>query len=541
MWLSIQHTTRFDYSEPVSEAYTEIRLKPRHRDGQRCSSFALETEPGGIHVDEHYDSFGNSVLHFDLLDRHDTLAVTVRSEVWTPAAFADEAGAPSPLDRYDYLQPTRYVPIDGPVGALATARLADPGDARLDDALALVQAVRAGMRYERGSTTVHTRADQALADGAGVCQDFAHVLLGACRARGIIARYVSGYLYAPEADETASHAWVDVFADGRWVSLDQPTTACRTSTTCASPWAATTPTCRQPAACSRAPAPRRCRWTCASRRCRPLRRGAGPPGRGAASTRAGTIRSMELQGKAALVTGGGTGCGRAIAVALARAGCDVAVNYARSREAAEGVADEIRALGRRAAAVQGDVSRQAEAHRVVAEAAAAVGDGGLDVLVNNAGMTRGVPLGRIQEITEDDWRGIMDLNAGAHLWTAQAAAPLMAARGGGSILNVTSNSAVTYLSSSLVYVVSKVAANALTRMLARAVPEGVRVNAIAPGWMDTRWIDAYVLPELRDRVRSGDLPVTSLESVASMAVEIIRNEGMVGETVVIDAGELARG
>ena len=250
---------------------------------------------------------------------------------------------------------------------------------------------------------------------------------------------------------------------------------------------------------------------------------------------------MDLTGKAALVTGGGTGCGRAIALALAEAGCDVAVNYSRSRAAAEQVVGEIEALGRRGWAVQGDVATQAGAHRVVAEAAAAVGGGGLDVLVNNAGMTRGVPLPQIQDITEDDWRGIMDLNAGAHLWTTQAAAPLMAARGGGSILNVTSNSAVTWLSSSLVYVVSKVAANAMTRMLARAVPEGVRVNAIGPGWMDTRWIDAYVLPELRDRVRSGELPVVSLEAVASMAVEIIRNEGMVGETVVIDAGELARG
>ena len=248
---------------------------------------------------------------------------------------------------------------------------------------------------------------------------------------------------------------------------------------------------------------------------------------------------MELNGRAALVTGGGTGLGKAIALALAAAGCDVAVNYARSREEAEATAAEIRALGRRSVALQADVAVQAEAHRLVAETAAAFG--GIDVLVNNAGVTRGVPLPQIQDITEDDWRRIMDVNAAAHLWTTQAAAPLMVARGGGSILNVTSNSAVTYLSSSLVYVVSKVAANALTRMLARAVPEGVRVNAIAPGWMDTRWIDANVLPELRQRVRSGELPVVSLEATASMALEIIRNEGMVGETVVIDAGELARG
>ncbi len=248
---------------------------------------------------------------------------------------------------------------------------------------------------------------------------------------------------------------------------------------------------------------------------------------------------MELQGKAALVTGGGTGLGRALALALAAAGCDVAVNYSRSQAEAEATCAEIRALGRRAVALQGDVAQQADAHRIVHETVAAFG--GIDVLVNNAGVTRGVPLPELDQVTPDDWERILGVNVVAHFWTVQAAAPLLAARGGGSVLNVTSNSAFTYLSSSIAYVVAKTAANALTRMLARAVPEGVRVNAIAPGWMDTRWIDAYVLPELRERVRSGDLPVTSLESIASMALEIIRNEGMVGETVLIDAGELARG
>ena len=81
------------------------------------------------------------------------------------------------------------------------------------------------MTYERGSTDVHTRADEALADGRGVCQDFAHVLLGACRAHGVAARYVSGYLFDPNGnggdDHTASHAWVDVHEEGRgWLSLD---------------------------------------------------------------------------------------------------------------------------------------------------------------------------------------------------------------------------------------------------------------------------------------------------------------------------------
>jgi transglutaminase-like putative cysteine protease len=110
------------------------------------------------------------------------------------------------------------VPLDGAIAELAGA--AGTAGPTVDTAWALLVAVRARMTYERGSTDVHTRADEALADGRGVCQDFAHVLIGACRARGIPARYVSGYLYSPEAEETASHGWADVFVDDRWVSLD---------------------------------------------------------------------------------------------------------------------------------------------------------------------------------------------------------------------------------------------------------------------------------------------------------------------------------
>jgi transglutaminase-like putative cysteine protease len=90
-----------------------------------------------------------------------------------------------------------------------------------DGAHSLMTAVRNAMTYERGSTHVHTTADEALADGRGVCQDFAHVLIGACRARDVPARYVSGYLFDPDSGgQSESHAWVDVFEDGRWVSLD---------------------------------------------------------------------------------------------------------------------------------------------------------------------------------------------------------------------------------------------------------------------------------------------------------------------------------
>jgi len=219
MWLTVEHVTRFAYDAPIVEAYTELRLKPQHGDGQRCSSFALTTEPRGTAIDEYRDRFGNAVHHFDVLESHDRLGAVARSEVWTPDRFVADEEAPSLLDRWDFLQPTRYVPLDGAIAELAAEVDGRAGD---DEHLRLMHAVRGSMTYERGSTHVHTRGDEALAAGRGVCQDFAHVLLGLCRVHGIPARYVSGYLFDPEAgdDGSASHAWVDVLTSDGWVSLD---------------------------------------------------------------------------------------------------------------------------------------------------------------------------------------------------------------------------------------------------------------------------------------------------------------------------------
>ena len=220
MWLTVEHITRYGYDAPINEAYTELRLKPLHRDGQRCSSFALATEPRGATVDEYLDRYGNTVHHFDLLEVHESLSVTVRSEVWTTAAYEAEEPTLSPLDRWDFLAQTRYVDLDDQVieVAAATGAPADPVEA----AWALMHTVRGAMTYERGTTNVHTTAAEALADGRGVCQDFAHVMIAACRARGIPARYVSGYLYDTRSNggEGESHAWVDIHVGDTWISLD---------------------------------------------------------------------------------------------------------------------------------------------------------------------------------------------------------------------------------------------------------------------------------------------------------------------------------
>jgi transglutaminase-like putative cysteine protease len=116
------------------------------------------------------------------------------------------------LEEHDYLQPTSYAPFTNRIRGLGGS-----------DVRELVRAVREALVYEPGATHVHTSGDEALELGRGVCQDFAHVLLAACRSKGIVARYVSGYLYDPaeEGEQVASHAWVDIWnAERGWESFD---------------------------------------------------------------------------------------------------------------------------------------------------------------------------------------------------------------------------------------------------------------------------------------------------------------------------------
>jgi transglutaminase-like putative cysteine protease len=221
MILRVEHTTEFGYDAPIAEAYTELRLRPLEGGGQHCSSFRLITQPSGLRVREYTDYFGNEVLHFDVLESHDRLAVTAVSEVATPAVFLGERESPTPLELYDYLRPTDFAPFSEGVAEFATRHT--EGSSGSERARALMSAIGAELVYDPSATDVQTRADEVLALGRGVCQDFSHVLLAACRFAGLPARYVSGYLYDPklEGDNAASHAWVDVWdAERGWLSLD---------------------------------------------------------------------------------------------------------------------------------------------------------------------------------------------------------------------------------------------------------------------------------------------------------------------------------
>jgi transglutaminase-like putative cysteine protease len=221
MWLRIEHTTTFSYDGPIVEAYTELRLRPLDDGGQHCTGFRLETNPPGMRLRSYRDLYGNEVLHFDLLESHDRLEVRATSEVTTQEAFVDGHRRPTILERHDFLMPTAYVPFSDLVRDFAASH--PGGEQPLERAVVLMHAIHAELVYDSDATDVKTRADEALELGRGVCQDFAHILLAACRLEGIPARYVSGYLHDPalEGANAASHAWVDAWAAERgWVSLD---------------------------------------------------------------------------------------------------------------------------------------------------------------------------------------------------------------------------------------------------------------------------------------------------------------------------------
>jgi transglutaminase-like putative cysteine protease len=216
MRLKIQHTTTFAYDQLISEAYTEMRLKPLDADGQRCLSFSLITEPQDI-VLRYTDHFGNEVHHFDVIQSHQRMVVAATSEVLTPDVYATGSLKLSPLDEFNYLSPTVYAPHTPELIAFSSAfRAEDP----METARSIMINLHDTLIYEKGATDVKTTADQALSLGRGVCQDFSHIMLAACRTQGLPARYVSGYLYN-NGHTAASHAWVDVLIPGRgWISLD---------------------------------------------------------------------------------------------------------------------------------------------------------------------------------------------------------------------------------------------------------------------------------------------------------------------------------
>lgn len=245
---------------------------------------------------------------------------------------------------------------------------------------------------------------------------------------------------------------------------------------------------------------------------------------------------MRLEGKVALVTGAQQGIGRAIAVALARDGADVGVNFLDDAAAAEKVAGEIRGLGRRAVIVQGDVSQTASVQEMVKTVVDALGPP--DVLVNNAGV---FPRASFLELPEREWDHVLGINLKGSFLCAQAVARALVAAGRpGAIVNI-SSSAVRGDPRGVHYSSSKAGVVGLTRAMALALaPHGIRVNAIAPGLTDTAQ-PRYGNTEEQIAERAREIPLGRIaqpEEIAKVAVFLASAESgwVTGELIHVNGG-----
>lgn len=242
------------------------------------------------------------------------------------------------------------------------------------------------------------------------------------------------------------------------------------------------------------------------------------------------IQVMEdLKGKVAVVTGASRGIGAGIAVALAKSGADIAINYHQRAKEAEQVCEQIRNLGHRAIAIQADVSQSAAVRRMIGRTETELGT--ISVLVNNAGIARQQ---RIEDITEQDWNQIIDTNLKSTFLVTQAVLPQMRRQHWGRIINLSSVAAQTGGVIGPHYAASKAGMIGLTHSLANLLAkEGITVNAIAPALIETEMVtsNAKASPAYIPVGRFG-----TVDEVASVAVLLASNGYITGQTINVNGG-----
>lgn len=244
--------------------------------------------------------------------------------------------------------------------------------------------------------------------------------------------------------------------------------------------------------------------------------------------------------KKALVTGGATGIGRSAVLALANAGYDIAINYGSSQAAAQAVADEAQALGAKTLLVQCDVSDDAAVRQMMATIDAAFGH--LDALVNNAGTTATWKVKDLESLNMDEWDRTFAVNVRGTFQVSRAAVPLLKKGTNPSIVNTASIVGLRPGPQPLPYAASKAAVVNLTKTLAWNLGPDIRVNAVAPGWMEGDWMER-MLGEKYDTLMTARAKATPLkrcvtaDDVAEVMLNLLQsNRFVTGEIVVVDGG-----
>ncbi len=238
MQFTIRHQTTYRYAEPIHESYTVCHLQPFSDVEQYCTQFDLSSVPRAK-VFAYNDRFGNRVHHFSVIPEHPLLVISTRSTVVT--ARSENAAQTSAdasrralladaqlVSLYDYLQPSPLIEFGPDLSALSND-IGEPSEDLLAWYVHAGTYIKENFEYVKRATTVRTTVAESVRLRAGVCQDFAHVLIALCRDSAIPARYVSGYIFSGQADSVlgaeASHAWCEAYLPPLgWVGYD-PTNA----------------------------------------------------------------------------------------------------------------------------------------------------------------------------------------------------------------------------------------------------------------------------------------------------------------------------
>ena len=254
---------------------------------------------------------------------------------------------------------------------------------------------------------------------------------------------------------------------------------------------------------------------------------------------------MQMRDKVAIVTGGGTGVGRATSLALARLGCRVVINFSRSRDEATATCEEIAALGVRAITIQADVADDEQCRSMVAQTLMSLGR--VDILVNCAGTTEFIPFHDLDAVSDEAWLRLYKVNVVGAFHCARAVREPMLAVGGGVIINVSSVAAQLGQGSSIPYCCTKAALDNLTVSLARTLAPQIRVNGLAPGFIEGRWTQGG-LGSKYDGIKQAyekTLPlgrVCQPEDIADGILSLITGSSLVtGQTLTVDAGMMISG
>jgi 3-oxoacyl-[acyl-carrier protein] reductase len=249
---------------------------------------------------------------------------------------------------------------------------------------------------------------------------------------------------------------------------------------------------------------------------------------------------MELKDRVAIVTGGGTGIGRAVCLRLARSGVRaVVVNFSRSADDAQATAAEVGALGSEALAHQADIADEAAVKSMVAATVDRYGR--LDVLVNNAATTHFIAHPDLDGLTDDVWNDILNVNLKGTFYCCRGAAPELR-KAKGAIVNVASIAAHRGSGSSIPYAVSKAGVVQLTRALAVALAPDVRVNSISPGLVSSNWFtkrfgdEATSAQEERWRSAAPLGTVATPDQIAQAVMAMVEADQVTGQDLIVDGG-----